>query len=40
MGGFDHLQLGWLHKHKAFAEEALRDLKRGCKIEIDDKDMT
>jgi hypothetical protein len=40
MGGFDHLQIGWLHKHKAHAEEALRDLRRGRKLEIDDQDVT
>jgi hypothetical protein len=39
MGAFD-LQIGWLHKHKACAEDALRDLKRGRKIEIDEKDVT
>jgi len=39
MATFD-LQIGWLHKHKACAEEALRDLKRGRKIEIDEKDVT
>ena len=33
-------QIGWLHKHKACAEDALRDLKRGRKIEIDEKDVT
>jgi uncharacterized protein YgfB (UPF0149 family) len=40
MGGFEHLQIGWLHKHKAHAEEALRDLRHGRKIEINDKDVT
>jgi hypothetical protein len=35
-----NLQIGWLHKHKVFAEEALRDLKCGRKIEIDEKDVT
>jgi len=39
MGAFD-LQIGWFHKHKASAEEAVRDLKRGRKIEIDEKDVT
>jgi len=39
MGAFD-LQIGWLHKHKACAEDALRDLKHGRKIEINDKDVT
>jgi hypothetical protein len=39
MGRFD-LQIGWLHKHKACAEEALRDLRCGRKIEINDKDVT
>jgi len=39
MGALD-LQIGWLHKHKACAEDALRDLKRGRKIEINDKDVT
>jgi len=39
MGAFD-LQIGWFHKHKASAEEALRELKRGRKIEIDEKDVT
>ena len=39
MGALD-IQIGWLHKHKACAEEALRDLKRGRKIEIDEKDVT
>jgi hypothetical protein len=34
------LQIGWLHKHKANAEDALRDLKSGRKIEIDEKDVT
>jgi hypothetical protein len=40
MSGFDPLQIGWLHKHKANAEEALRDLKYGRKIEMGDKDIT
>jgi hypothetical protein len=39
MGALD-IQIGWLHKHKACAEEALRDLKRGRKIEIDETDVT
>jgi hypothetical protein len=39
MGGFDR-QIGWLHKHKACAEDALRDLQRGFKIKIGDKDVT
>jgi hypothetical protein len=39
IGAFDP-QIGWLHKHKACAEDALRDLKRGHKIEIDGKDVT
>jgi hypothetical protein len=39
MGAFD-LQIGWLHKHKARAEDALRDLKGGRKIEIDGNDVT
>jgi len=39
MGALD-LQIGWLHKHKACAEDVLRDLKRGRKIEIDEKDVT
>ena len=39
MGALD-LQIQWLHKHKACAEDVLRDLKRGRKIEIDEKDVT
>jgi hypothetical protein len=39
MGALD-IQIGWLHKHKACAEETLRDLKRGRKIEIDETDVT
>jgi deoxyadenosine/deoxycytidine kinase len=39
MGALD-LHIGWLHKHKACAEDALRDLKRGRRIEIDEKDVT
>jgi hypothetical protein len=39
MGAFDP-QIGWLHKQKACAVAALRDLKRGHKIEIDGKDVT
>ena len=39
MGALD-LQIGWLHKRKACAEDVLRDLKRGRKIEIDEKDVT
>ena len=39
MGAVD-FQIGWLHKHKAYAEDALRDLKSGRKIEIDEKDVT
>jgi hypothetical protein len=39
MGAVD-FQIGCLHKHKAHAEDALRDLKSGRKIEIDEKDVT
>jgi hypothetical protein len=39
MGAFD-LQIGWLHKQKACAEDALRELKRGRKIEIEERDVT
>jgi hypothetical protein len=34
------LQIGWFDKRKASAEETLRDLKRGRKVEIDEKDVT
>ncbi len=39
MGEFDR-QIGWLHKHKACAEDALRDLRCGFRIKIKDKDVT